>query len=352
MLNAQREPSVVELVDNMITEAIANKASDIHIEPFAHHCRIRFRRDGLLSEMNTINNRLAAQMIIRLKVMALLNIAESRLPQDGRIQLSQRENIDIRISTCPTLYGEKIVLRLLDASRMQFDITALGLNSTQQQLLLQKLSHPQGLILVTGPTGSGKTITLYAALRWLNQIEKNIMTVEDPVEIELNGINQISVNTKIGLEFTTVLRAFLRQDPDIIMIGEIRDSETANIAIQAAQTGHLVLSTLHTNDAAETLSRFQAMGVANHNLTHAISLIISQRLVRTLCTFCRSQNISTTCDQCHQGYQGRIGIFELAEACHQKTTIHNSQLWQAGLEKIDLGLTTHSELTRVLGSQT
>lgn len=345
-LNTLRTISVVELVENIIDDAIAHRASDIHIEPSASDYRIRFRCDGLLVEVKTIPQALAAQIIIRLKVMALLDIAESRLPQDGRIQLARENEINIRLSTCPTIYGEKIALRLLDASRMKFDIAALGLNIDQQQLFMQKLALPQGLILVTGPTGSGKTITLYAALHWLNQIEKNIMTVEDPIEIKLAGINQVAVNQKIGLDFATVLRAFLRQDPDIIMIGEIRDRETAHIAIQAAQTGHLVLSTLHTNNAEETFVRFQAMDINIQHFTHAVSLIVAQRLVRKLCQACQGK----TCDQCYRGYQGRTAIFELLDPTHASTPSQH-QLWQAGLEKVTLGITTRSELISVLGRQ-
>src|SRR3990167_11373159 len=279
--------SVIQVVNRLLQDAILNHASDIHIEPYHQHCRIRFRSDSLLHEVATFPSPLAMQMITRLKIMANLNIAERRLPQDGHISLQNDHKIDIRISTCPTLFGEKIVLRLLNSSAIKSDIHQLGLTDTQQQLFLNKLKQPQGLILVTGPTGSGKTITLYSALHYLNKPEKNISTVEDPVEIQLPGINQVNINTKINLHFSTVLRTLLRQDPDIIMIGEIRDPETADIAIQAAQTGHLVLSTLHTNSAIETLTRLHAMKILAYNLAGSLSLIIAQRLIRTLCAHCK-----------------------------------------------------------------
>jgi type IV pilus assembly protein PilB len=351
---------ITAVVDQLIQNAIEKNTSDIHIEPYENHCRIRFRRDGLLAETASIPSSLAMRMSTRLKIMANLNIAERRLPQDGRIQLSKEKKWDVRISTCPTLFGEKIVLRLLNTQPMQLDIATLGMTAAQQHLFLTKLQQPQGLILVTGPTGSGKTITLYSALQHLNKIEKNISSVEDPIEIELHGINQVPVNTKIGLDFATVLRTFLRQDPDVIMVGEIRDLETATIAMQAAQTGHLVLSTLHTNSAKEALTRLQSMGIASYHLQHTISLIIAQRLIRMLCTHCKQAEIlpadphrtrvtyrAMGCEQCYQGYQGRLGIFELI-ATHQDAA-SNMRLWDAGIEQVRSGMTSYAELMRVLG---
>ncbi len=275
---------LISYVDNIILHASKEAVSDIHLEPYETICRIRYRKDGILYTMNKFPSGLADRITTRLKVMAKLNIAEKRLPQDGGFQLGI---IDVRISTCPTLFGEKIVLRLLSSNEMYLNINKLGLLYNQKQLFLGALSEPKGMILVTGPTGSGKTVTLYSALSHLNTHEKNISTAEDPIEIRLPGINQVNINTKIGFDFATVLRAFLRQDPDIIMIGEIRDIETAEIAIQAAQTGHLVLSTLHTNSAIETITRLRAMGIPSYKIAESISLIIAQRLVRQLCRKCR-----------------------------------------------------------------
>ena len=314
---------LIKFVDYVIKHAIQQSASDIHIEPYANHCRIRFRCDGLLNEITRIPLELALRFITRLKVMARLDISERRLPQDGRFKL---HSIDIRINTCPTLFGEKIVLRLLDANKLLLDLHTLGFSTTQKELFISKISKPHGLILVTGPTGCGKTVTLYSALNYLNKIDKNISTVEDPIEIQLMGINQVSIQPKIGLEFATVLRSLLRQDPDIIMLGEIRDKETADIAIQAAHTGHLVLSTLHTNSAIETITRLTAMGISAYNIASAISLIIAQRLVRKLCETCKQPETTAllpelsdghqiyranSCKQCLQGYKGRTGIYEL-----------------------------------------
>lgn len=373
---------ISEFVDKLIGDAIAKNVSDIHIEPYSSHCRIRFRRDGLLYEAATIALHLATRIITRLKIMSNLNIAERRLPQDGRLHLQHESKIDIRINTCPTLFGEKIVLRILDANKITLHIDTLGFNETQKQLFLSKLKQPHGLILVTGPTGSGKTVTLYSALHYLNKIEKNISSVEDPIEIDFFGINQVNVNPNIALDFSTTLRTFLRQDPDIIMVGEIRDRETANIAMQAAQTGHLVLSTLHTNNAIDTLLRLQSMGASTYHIIHSVSLIIAQRLIRKLCNHCKQvdthhHNLNLAnclvyqpigCEHCNNGYQGRTGIFELlpmteeiadlilnhAPTTHLSNVIQNENwmlLWEAGLEKIKNGQTSYLELIRVLGEE-
>lgn len=354
---------VTQMVNQLFFDAIQNCISDIHIEPLETSSRIRYRRDGILYEAANIPLHLTSRIITRLKILSNLDIAEQRLPQDGRIQLSFQHKIDIRISTCPTLHGEKIVLRLLNNQKTLLTIDELGLSEKQKSLFLSKLNEPQGLILVTGPTGSGKTITLYSALNYLNRIEKNILSIEDPIEIELIGINQISVNTKIGLDFATILRSSLRQDPDIIMIGEIRDIETAKIAMQAAQTGHLVLATLHANSAAETLSRLKVMGVDTYSLISAVSLIIAQRLIRLSCQHC-----STTNDNlCHQEYHGRIGIFEFLPITKEVTDITLKggraekivnymqktgweTLRETGLKKVQEGVTTFAEVARVITS--
>jgi type IV pilus assembly protein PilB len=350
---------LIKFVDELLQHAIQQATSDIHIEPYETSCRIRYRQDGLLREITEIPIQLASRLVTRLKVMAKLDITERRLPQDGRIQ---RNGIDIRFNSCPTLFGEKMVLRLLDASKVSLDIDSLGLNDLQKQIFLQKISQPQGLILVTGPTGSGKTVTLYSALNYLNQPEKNILTVENPVEIQLKGINQVNINPKIGLDFSNTLRTFLRQDPDIIMVGEIRDQETAAIAIQAAQTGHLVFATLHTNHALETLNRLQSMGIAPHQLASSISLIIAQRLVRKLCLQC---NIQMPCGDCIDGFKNRVGIYEflpittpLSELIEQSASTHILMeqmkregfvtLRESGLEKIRQGITSLTELNRII----
>jgi type IV pilus assembly protein PilB len=353
---------VIKFVNHVIQHALQQTASDIHIEPYTAHCRIRYRRDGILHEVAEVPSHLASRLVSRLKVMAKLDIAERRLPQDGRLQL---HGMDIRVSTCPTLFGEKIVLRLLDPQKMSLNIDHLGFDDTQKKLFLSKIKQPQGMILVTGPTGSGKTVTLYSALHHLNTAEKNISTVEDPIEIQLTGINQVPVNPKIGLDFATVLRTFLRQDPDILMVGEIRDKETATIAIQAAQTGHLVLSTLHTNSALETITRLHSMGIEPYNIVSAVSLVIAQRLVRKLCTACKQPERigkeiffrANGCDHCLQGYSGRTGIYELLPITTEITEpilngtylsqAHDS-LYQAGLEKVHQGITSLSEIHRVI----
>lgn len=363
------DESVIGFVDRLIHNAIEKHISDIHLEPYQHYCRIRFRQDGLLHEVTKITSPFALRITLRLKVMANLNIAENRLPQDGRIQLRSATSIDIRINTCPTLFGEKIVLRILDTKQLKLDINALGYTNTQKEIFLRQLTKPQGLILVTGPTGSGKTMTLYAALQYINQIEKNIVSVEDPVEIELNGINQVSINEAIGLDFAAVLHTFLRQDPDVMMVGEIRDIKTANMAIQAAQTGHLVLSTLHTNNTIESIVRLTSMGISVEQLTSSLSLIIAQRLVRKLCRHCRiplpSHYEAGSCEACHDGYLGRTGIFELllftkslsmtlSLPISTHTILNQAQqegylpLHEVAEEKVKNGITTLSEINRVI----
>lgn len=320
---------IIKIVESLLRKAVTEHVSDIHIEPNAQRARVRFRRDGLLYQVATLSCSVAMQINARLKVLGNMNIAEKRLAQDGRITLKEPVKIDIRISTCPTLYGEKIVLRILN-SIQHLDIEQLGMTSIQKEIFLKKINQPQGLILVTGPTGSGKTTTLYSALNYLNTISRNIITIEDPVEIELNGINQINTHHQIGINFTNILRALLRQDPDIMMIGEIRDKETAEIAVQAAETGHLVFSTLHTNSAIESLFRLQNL-IGNTDFIYDTSLIIAQRLLRKLCLYCRlpsemqdktalehtKDDTSTTfksnpngCQHCRHGYQGRIAVYE------------------------------------------
>jgi len=350
---------VIKFVDQLLTEAIEQHISDIHIEPFQHYCRVRFRRDGMLYEAANLPGHLAARVITRIKVLAELNIAERRLPQEGRIHHSFQK-IDLRLSVCPTIHGEKIVLRILENYANLYSLNELGLLPEQYLLLLDCLKRPHGLIFVAGPTGCGKTMTLYSLLNHLNVVEKNICTIEDPVEIELPGITQINVNAKIGLDFAQILQGLLRQDPDIIMIGEIRNLEVAKIALQAAQTGHLVLATLHTNSAAETFQRLQTLGVPLEYSLNSINLIISQRLVRKLCNRCKG----TTCQFCRGGFFGRIGIFELLpiNSAYQShlyslpnakqiaellKTIGQPCLREAGDIKISAGLTTMTELLHV-----
>ncbi len=363
----QRDALPNEIVEYWLEEAIKRKASDIHFEPYEKIYRIRFRVDGLLAVMTSIPVEMKEQIIAYLKVKAHLDTSERRHPQEGRFQymLSNNRSIDCRISTCPTVDGEKIVVRLLPHASMPLEINQLGFNQQQKELFLEILRQPQGMILVTGPTGSGKTITLYTALSLLNKPEKNICTIEDPVEIKIPGINQVSINPKTGLTFSKVTRAFLRQDPDIMMIGEIRDFDTAHIALNAAQTGHLVLSTLHSNGAVETVTRLLHMGIKAFQLADSVKLIIAQRLVRKLCEYCR--NPGKGCEHCYQGYSGRIGLFEVLPLTLdfasqiEKGIIdigHLNKLAQkqgmitlieSGAEKIVLNLTTEEEIRRVLG---
>jgi len=330
---------IVKYVNKMLLDAIRGGASDIHFEPYEKIYRVRYRTDGILKEVSRPSIKLAPKISARVKIMAQLDISERRVPQDGRIKmkLSKTKAIDFRVNTLPTLWGEKIVLRILDPSQAKLGIDVLGYEEDQKQMYLEALEQPQGMILVTGPTGSGKTVSLYTGLNILNTAERNISTAEDPAEINLEGINQVNVNNKVGLGFAEALRAFLRQDPDVIMVGEIRDLETAEIAIKAAQTGHLVLSTLHTNSAAETLTRMMNMGVPAFNIATSVSLIIAQRLGRRLCNSCKQpadipkevllkegftqEQIDTGftlyrpkgCDKCNGGYKGRVGIYEVVK---------------------------------------
>ena len=330
------ETPIVRFVNKVLVDAIKSGASDIHFEPYEKTYRVRFRTDGILQEMTRPPMSLAGRLAARLKVMSQMDISERRLPQDGRIKmkLSKTRAIDFRVNTLPTLFGEKVVLRILDPTSAQMGIDALGYEPEQKDMFMQALKQPQGMILVTGPTGSGKTVSLYTGLNILNEPELNISTAEDPVEINLEGINQCHVNPKVGLTFAEALRSFLRQDPDVIMVGEIRDLETAEISIKAAQTGHLVMSTLHTNSAAETITRLMNMGVPAFNVATSVSLIIAQRLARRLCTHCAEpadipqdvllkegfteEDLKTAtimkpvgCPKCNNGSRGRVGIYEV-----------------------------------------
>lgn len=336
--NAADDAPVVRFVNKMLLDAIKMGSSDLHFEPYEKSYRVRFRTDGILHEIARPPIQLAPRISARLKVMASLDISERRKPQDGRIKMriSKTKSIDFRVSTCPTLWGEKIVMRILDSSSAQMGIDALGYEASQKDLYMAALKQPQGMILVTGPTGSGKTVSLYTGLNILNTVDVNISTAEDPVEINLEGINQVNVNPKQGMDFTAALKSFLRQDPDIIMVGEIRDLDTASIAVKAAQTGHMVMSTLHTNSAAETLTRLRNMGVPSFNIATSVNLIIAQRLARKLCNNCKKEvaipaealleegfpadKIGTFkiygpvgCESCNHGYKGRVGIYEVVK---------------------------------------
>ncbi len=330
------------LIHSFIQAAVALNASDIHIEPQASHCRVRFRVNGLLIEKTTLPTWLGERLMTHIKLITQLNIAEKRLPQDGHFH-DPTVNLDIRVSTCPQTNGEKIVLRLLKSTL--FQLAECGCLPEQYHLLKQALAEPQGLILMAGPTGSGKTTTLYAALSHLNDITKNIITAEDPVEMEIPGITQVNIQPKIGYGFAQALRSFLRQDPDIIFIGEIRDSETAHIALQAAETGHLVLASIHTRDTASTFQRLTSLGINKQRLKNTISLIVSQRLLRKCCQTCFARK--RACPHCIQGYQSRLAIFE----CYQPKFAHKSNitLKQAAHILLQQGLTTQHEIDRVLG---
>jgi type IV pilus assembly protein PilB len=381
---------IVRFVNKIMLDAIKKGASDIHFEPYEKAFRIRTRLDGVLKEVALPPVQLAVKIVARLKVMARLDIAERRVPQDGRIKmrLSKNRAIDFRVSTCPTLFGEKVVARILDPSSAMLGIDALGYEPFQRELYLRYLAKPQGMILVTGPTGSGKTVSLYTGLNILNTEDCNISTAEDPAEINLPGINQVNVNPKVGLTFATALRAFLRQDPDVIMVGEVRDLETAEIALKASQTGHLVLSTLHTNDAPQTLTRRVDMGVKPYAIATSVSLIIAQRLARKLCAHCketidipaealRKEGFNESdiaagfqvykpvgCPLCTDGYKGRMGLYQVmpvtetigriimtgGSAMDINDQANKDGIWnlrRSGLEKVKLGLTSLAEINSV-----
>ncbi len=380
---------VVRFVNKILLDAIKKGTSDIHLEPYEKKFRIRFRNDGMLHEVASPPANLAIRIIARIKVMSRMDIAERRVPQDGRIKMALSKNraIDFRVNTCPTLFGEKIVLRILDPTSAQLGVEKLGFEEEQQKLFLKALQKPYGMILVTGPTGSGKTVSLYTGLNILNTGDKNISTAEDPVEITVSGINQVNMNPKAGMTFPVALRAFLRQDPDIIMVGEIRDLDTAEIAVKAAQTGHLVLSTLHTNDAPQTLNRMVQMGVPAYNIASSILLIMAQRLARRLCEQCKKEQEYPDevllqagfkkeelaslivyrpegCDQCVQGYKGRVGIYQVMpisekinqiilnggnalELAEQAKADGIDDLRASGLKKVQQGVTSLEEIDRV-----
>jgi len=334
---------VVRFVNKVLLDAIKKGASDIHFEPYEKRYRVRLRIDGVLREVASPPVAMGGRLSARVKVMSRMDTAERRVPQDGRIKMriSKNKAIDFRVNTCPTLFGEKIVLRILDPSSASLGIDMLGYEPEQKELYMNALANPYGMILVTGPTGSGKTVSLYTGLNILNTEDTNISTAEDPAEINLEGINQVNVNAKVGLDFASALRAFLRQDPDVIMVGEIRDLETAEIAIKAAQTGHMVMSTLHTNDAPQTLSRLVNMGVPPFNIASAVNLIIAQRLARRLCEHCKAEDKipdealleegftqqqvddgiklykAVGCDMCDKGYKGRVGIYQVMPISEQ-----------------------------------
>jgi type IV pilus assembly protein PilB len=380
---------IVRFVNKVLLDAIKKGASDIHFEPYEKSYRIRLRLDGYLKEIANPPVQLAVKLAARLKVMSRLDIAERRVPQDGRIKMriSKNRAIDFRVSTCPTLFGEKIVARILDPSSAMLGIDALGYDATQKELYMQALAQPHGMILVTGPTGSGKTVSLYTGLNILNKEDTNISTAEDPAEINLPGVNQVNVNPKVGLTFASALRAFLRQDPDVIMVGEIRDLETAEIAIKAAQTGHLVLSTLHTNDAPKTLTRLIDMGVKPYAIATSVSLIIAQRLARKLCNNCKApidmpaeallkegyteDEIEAGikiykpvgCGSCTDGYKGRTGLYQVMPVTEdiQRIILQEGNavdiaaqaaaegIWdlrRSGLEKARTGITSLDEVNQ------
>ncbi len=381
---------IVRFVNKIMLDAIRRGASDIHFEPYEKIYRVRLRIDGVLREVAQPPVQLGGKLAARLKVMSRLDIAERRVPQDGRIKmrLSKTRAIDFRVSSCPTLYGEKIVLRILDPSQAMLGIDALGYEPFQKDIYMANLARPQGMILVTGPTGSGKTVSLYTGLNILNREDTNISTAEDPAEINLPGVNQVNVNNKVGLTFASALRAFLRQDPDVVMVGEIRDLETAEIAIKAAQTGHLVLSTLHTNDAPQTLTRLIDMGVKPYAIATSVSLIIAQRLARRLCPSCKqpidvpaealrkegfpeaeiARGIKVFgpkgCSACTEGYKGRVGIYQVMPVTEEIGRIimaggnaidisdaaAKAGVWdlrRAGLAKVQAGMTSLEELNSV-----
>ncbi|MFZ2407448.1 MAG: type IV-A pilus assembly ATPase PilB [Methylobacter sp.] len=380
---------IVRYVNKILLDSIKQGVSDIHMEPYEKIFRIRYRSDGILRQVATPPASIAGRLVSRIKVMSKMDIAERRVPQDGRIKMTLSKNraIDFRVNTCPTLFGEKVVLRILDPTSAQLGIEKLGFEPEQQRIFLEAINKPYGLVLVTGPTGSGKTVSLYTGLNILNTMERNISTAEDPVEITVEGINQVNMNPKAGLTFASALRAFLRQDPDIIMVGEIRDLETAEIAVKAAQTGHLVLSTLHTNDAPQTLNRLMQMGIPPFNIVSAVNLIMAQRLGRRLCEHCKvPANLpdkvllaagfkeeelrdlkifsAVGCDHCTNGYKGRVGVYQVLTLTDKmRTLILNggntdqlaecalaegfNDLRRSGLNKVRMGITSLEEIDRI-----
>lgn len=385
-LDDDGDTPTVQFINQTLRSALQRRASDVHFEPYQQTFRVRLRIDGVLQAIASPPFTLAARIIARLKIMGQLDIAERRLPQDGQLSVQlDHARFSMRIATLPTLYGEKVVLRILQTNRQELPLDQLGMNQEALGLFAKALANPQGMILVTGPTGSGKTLTLYSGLRQLNDEQSNLCSVEDPIEIPVLGINQTQINSKTDLSFARVLRALLRQDPDVIMIGEIRDQETAEIAVKAAQTGHLVLSTLHTNSTGETLTRLTQMGIPGYLLASCLKLVIAQRLVRRLCLHCRSPlpeslhfpaNIwaaplspwrATGCEHCFSGYYDRIGIYELLTITPevQQALMHNASvrqladiaqqqgqvtLLQAGLALVAQGITSLEEVYRVVGT--
>ena len=381
---------IVRYVNKILLDSVKQGVSDIHMEPYEKTFRIRYRSDGILRQVASPPPSIANRLVSRIKVMSKMDIAERRIPQDGRIKMTLSKNraIDFRVNTCPTLFGEKVVMRILDPTSAQLGIEKLGFEPEQQRIFLEAINKPYGLVLVTGPTGSGKTVTLYTGLNILNTIERNISTAEDPVEITVEGINQVNMNPKAGLTFASALRAFLRQDPDIIMVGEIRDLETAEIAVKAAQTGHLVLSTLHTNDAPQTLNRLMQMGIPPFNIVASVNLIMAQRLGRRLCEYCKVPSdfpdkilldagfkqeelhnlkifsAGPGCEHCTNGYKGRVGVYQVLTLTDKmRTLILNggntdqlaecalsegfNDLRRSGLNKVRMGITSLEEIDRI-----
>lgn len=389
-VQAADEAPIVKFVNKLLIDAIRMGASDLHFEPYEKVYRVRYRIDGVMREIARPPVQIAGRLSARLKVMSQMDISEKRVPQDGRIKLklSKTKAIDFRVNSLPTLFGEKIVLRILDPSSAMLGIDALGYEPNQKALFMEALDKPQGMLLITGPTGSGKTVSLYTGLNILNTVENNISTAEDPVEINLEGINQVNVNPKVGLNFSTALKSFLRQDPDIIMVGEIRDLETAEIAVKAAQTGHMVMSTLHTNSAPETLTRLRSMGVPSFNIATSVNLVIAQRLARRLCSACKTaaevpakslkelgfndEDLATGfkvyqpvgCSECRDGYKGRVGLYEVMkvtpeiariimedgnalEIANASARAGFDNLRRSGLKKVMQGVTSLQEINRV-----
>ena len=387
----EEEAPIVKYINKLLIDAIRMGASDLHFEPYEKIYRVRYRVDGVLRQIATPPLQLATRLSSRLKVMSQMDISEKRVPQDGRIKLKLSKNkaIDFRVNSLPTLFGEKLVLRILDPSSAMLGIDALGYEPEQKELFMQALDKPQGMLLITGPTGSGKTVSLYTGLNILNREDTNISTAEDPVEINLQGINQVNVNNKVGLTFSAALKSFLRQDPDIVMVGEIRDLETAEIAIKAAQTGHMVMSTLHTNSAPETLTRLRNMGVPSFNIATSVNLVIAQRLARRLCSQCKKpadipqqsllemgfteadlQQLEfqiyepVGCNECREGYKGRVGVYEVMKVTPEISRIIMedgnaleiadasaragfNNLRRSGLIKVMQGVTSLQEVNRV-----